>query len=194
MISALKDGHDTENHLLGGHLFVEIAQEGHGEWLRLGRAAYWIHQRQDVYSAIVHQSPPRTDLQWGHLSHVSDAMDLYSWTKRATALAGEVAGFCFGPNNTSTTIYVGLHQKITDWDDQSPAEFTPLYQGERDEAAGQFFPEIRFAMDPCCKSLMHLFARRCEGRFPFRGNTGMYQAYTTESEYHVLLAFLRGRR
>jgi hypothetical protein len=75
-------------------------------------------------------------------------------------LAGEVAGFCFGPNNTSTTVYNGLQQKILDWVDQSPAEFTPLYEGERDEAAGQFFPEIRFTMDPCRKSWLHLFASR----------------------------------
>lgn len=147
----MKSGQDTERHLLGGYVFVTIAQDDRAQWSQLGKAAFWIHQRQDILSSLLRQIPPRADASLSLRFRPTDKHDIYAWTKKSTALASEVAGLCFGEDPPSTSMYEQLHQKLEEWYNTKPDAFTPLYYLERDPTGGRNFPEVKFSIDSCCE-------------------------------------------
>lgn len=149
MNSARQDGQDAESHLLGGHIFASMAREENqtSGSTKLAHAAWWIHQRQDVHRAIFHQSATRTEVDLHKLSELADPCDVYGWVRRAQALAGQVADFCFGDSVQSASVHDELESKLLDWSQRSSPAFTPLYHAERDLRAGRVFPEIRFALN-----------------------------------------------
>ncbi|KAF2094201.1 hypothetical protein NA57DRAFT_80616 [Rhizodiscina lignyota] len=154
-VSAPVHGRDDARHLLGGYASVAAAQEEQRPWSGLRNAALWVHQRQDVFNAILNQRVPKTDLDKCGLDRSVAPADECIWAKRATCLVGDVVTFCFGPDAGSTSKYLEIKQRLDDWDLCKPGSFTPVYFRERDPAAGRYFPEICLLLDPCVVGLAY---------------------------------------
>jgi hypothetical protein len=115
----------------------------------LRNAAYWIHQRQDVYWCIVHQRAPKTDLGRSGLDRSTAPADECTWAKRATCLNAEVVGMIFGPDAGSVKNYVTIMRKLEAWFSNLPDTFLPAHYKEADPEAQRFFPEIYVLIDSC---------------------------------------------
>lgn len=153
--TARQDGQETDDHLVGGHVFAAMADEDHDNSTKLSHAAWWIHQRQDVYRAVYHQSPTRTEVDLDRLRDLADPSDVYSWVRRAQALAGEVVDFCFGSAPQSLEMHTMLKDRLQEWHLYSPTACAPLYYNDRDVSQGRPFPEIRFALNSSCQYIGH---------------------------------------
>lgn len=152
-LPARRNGEDTESHLLAGRVFAAMTHDPQRGETKLARAAFWIHQRQDVYHAISYQKPTRTRLDPGRLLESVESEDVHFWTRRSTLLAGQVADFCFGESRRSISAYHELERKLQDWWIAQPIAFRPLHYGVPDLDAGHVFPRILFALNSACESL-----------------------------------------
>jgi hypothetical protein len=137
---------------MGGFAFVAAAQEDSQQLEGLRKAAFWVHQRQDVHNAIFNQQPPKTDLRMCGIDRSMNEASEDVWAKRAACLAADVVTFCFGPEAASVETYRELRHRLDRWQTSNPPSFIPLYSSERDMSTGQFFPEICLTLDACGKS------------------------------------------
>lgn len=153
-MAAREEGHDAESHLLAGRIFAAtIASDEHRPWTRLAHAAFWIHQRQEVLHSITRQNMTRTSISISRsiFHEGADSADLYTWAKRAQALAGEVTDFCFDQDaQPRVQLFEQLQQRLQQWLEVTSPTFRPLLFFERDPAAGRILPEIRFSLKACC--------------------------------------------
>ena len=141
-------GKDEARHLLGG--YASVAERGQ-HWVGLSNAAFWIHQRQDAFFALVHQQVPNTDLTRSGLDRSNAPAPDHIWAKRATCLNADVVRYCFGPDMGSAQKYYELMQRLENWDLYKPDTFRPVYYEERCPEAGRYFPDIYLLMDTCSK-------------------------------------------
>lgn len=142
-------GRDYARHLLGGFAFVAAVQEESREWEGLRNAALWLHQRQDVFNAILNQRPPKTNLTFCNIDRSMKEADEDIWAKRSTCLTADVATFCFGPEASSVIKYAALKEQLEQWERCKPPSFDPIYYVERDVALGRFFDDIWITLDAC---------------------------------------------
>lgn len=149
-VSAPVHGRDDARHLLGGYASVAAAQEERLPWTGLRNAALWVHQRQDVFNAILNQRRPKTDLDKISLDRSMTAADECIWAKRASCLTADVVEWCFGPEAGSVPKYLTLTQKLRDWDVYKPIEYTPVYFSDSDPSIGKYFPDYCLTLDACC--------------------------------------------
>lgn len=142
-------GSDDARHLLGGYASIEAAQHQDHVWTGLGNSALWIHQRQDVYNAILNQRLPRTDPDKCGIDRSMSPADDCIWAKRASCLASEVVSFCFGPDVASVEKYQCVSRRLDEWAMHRPDTFNPVYYAEADPSSGRFFPELCLLIEPC---------------------------------------------
>lgn len=121
-------------------------------WEGLRDAALWVHQRQDVFNAILNQRPTRTDLSICNIDRSMNEASDEIWAKRSTCLTADVVSFCFGAESSSIPKYMALKHQLHLWDTCKPPSFTPLYYRECDAAAERYFPEVWLTLDACGKS------------------------------------------
>lgn len=150
-------GRDDARHLLGGYASVAEfqARNQHRRWAGLSQAAFWVHQRQDAYNALINQRAPATDLERSGLDRSAAPADEYTWAKRTTCLNAEVVDFCLGPDAGSTERYHSISARLQEWDRCKPDVFKPVFFRDRDPSGGRFFPDICFLLDYCCEYLQH---------------------------------------
>lgn len=117
----------------------------------LKNAAFWIHQRQDVYNALVGQRVPTTNLACSGLDRSSGPADDYTWAKRTTCLQAECVEFCFGPNAANTSAYNALQQRLDEWYHHKPTHFSPVCYIEENPSEGKFFPDFCVLLDHASK-------------------------------------------
>lgn len=142
-LSASVHGRDDARHLLGGYASVTESQKNIiQETGPLGKAAFWIHQRQDVFNAIINQRLPRTDLDRSGLDRSVSVAEPNLWAKRATCLQAEVVSFCFGADNNSVEKFRHVARRLEEWDLYKPRIFTPVFYQDRDLSQGRFLPDI----------------------------------------------------
>lgn len=154
LLIARQDGQDAESHLLAGHVFAAtIASDKQQPVTKLAKSAFWVHQRQDVFHSISQQKPTRTSLDVTHLWEPGDSDDIYTWTKRSQKLAGETADFCFGNDEAQSRKqhFEDLQRMLTQWSELSWPAFQPVFFADSDLKTGRILPEIRFALNACCK-------------------------------------------
>lgn len=143
---------DGARHLLGGYASVtESQQHIQLSTSLLSTAAFWIHQRQDAFNALINQRLPKTDLDCSGLDRSTSFADADTWAKRATCLHAETVYFCFSVIATSKDKYDNLLQRLEEWNQHKPDIFSPVFHQERDIMQGRHFPEICFLWDCCGK-------------------------------------------
>jgi hypothetical protein len=144
--SAPYHGRDDARHLLGGYASVAEFQAQNLQHSELSSSAFWVHQRQDAYNALINQRVPKTDLEYCAMDRgVADA-DEYVWAKRPVCLMAECVEFCFG-NPNSIDKHNELERRLEEWYTHKPVTFSPVHCGVRDPANGRMFPEICVVMD-----------------------------------------------
>ena len=146
-------GRDDARHLLGGYATVTGFQAHNEPRLGLSNAAFWVHQRQDVYNAILNQRLPKTDLERSQIDRSTSPADGCVWAKRSTCLQAEIVAFCLGPEAASASRYKQVLHRLDAWYSHNPDDFTPVYFRERDPSQGRWFPDVCFLLDYCGKSL-----------------------------------------
>lgn len=163
--TARQDGLDPESHLLAGRVFSTMITDCRPvAWTRLTEASYWVHQRQDVFHAIMHQKPTRTSLSpHSNICLGTGTNDMYKLAKKAQLLAGETANFCFVVKDGSlmqrVSTFEDIHARLALWSDQTWPLFQPIRLAERDAAVGRILPEIRFALNSCCTYMRAAFSK-----------------------------------
>ena len=125
----------------------QLQNDQNRRWEGIGRAAFWVHQRQDVYNALINQRIPKTDLTRSALDRSTASADEYTWAKRATCLNAEVVDFCFGPDAASIQRFTDVKNKLDAWDRCKPPAFTPVLYRERDPYRGLVFADIQFLLE-----------------------------------------------
>ncbi|KXL42448.1 hypothetical protein M433DRAFT_397020 [Acidomyces richmondensis BFW] len=154
-ISAPVHGRDDARHLLGGYASVEATQKQSKSYVGLSNAAFWVHQRQDVYNALINQRVPRTDLSRAGLDRSMSPANECVWAKRATCLNADVVEFCFGVDSGSVSKYHAIMKNLDDWHLNVPDTFRPVYYRENDVASGRYFPDICLLLDCCTFGLSY---------------------------------------
>lgn len=122
----------------------------------LMEAAFWVHQRQDVYNAILNQRLPRTDLLWSGLDRSVSPAPENVWAKRATCLNADVVEFCFAVDS-SIKRYRKVMRDLDAWYTHKPETFEPVYFIPADLARGRFFPKICMLSDVCAFALSYYY-------------------------------------
>ncbi|KXJ88874.1 hypothetical protein Micbo1qcDRAFT_214038 [Microdochium bolleyi] len=127
----------------------------------LGAASYWVGVRQEIYSAVMSQSPVKADLEQADRGF--EPADDFTWSMRAVVLLADTLNFCFGggggaggPVGTGYSAWVErswseLYERCVRWEEMRPASFEPYFakddfvEGEAamSEVAGPF-PERWF--------------------------------------------------
>lgn len=113
----------------------------------LKNSAFWIHQRQDVYNALVNQRVPTTNLAHSGLDRSSGPTDDFTWAKRTTCLQADCVEFCFGPNAANTEAYNALQRRLDEWYNNKPSHFSPVCYVEENPSQGKYFPDICVLLD-----------------------------------------------
>lgn len=144
---ARREGIDAESHLLGGHIFATIMNEGPGILTKLANAAFWIHQRQDVFRSMWNQRATRTSVSHAMVNDIACSNDVYAWVRRATMLTGRIVDFCFGHVTNVMAVYHELQREVTEWFERSSPLLLPIQTHESGSGTDTILPELRFTTD-----------------------------------------------
>ncbi|KAI0120935.1 hypothetical protein BJ170DRAFT_688356 [Xylariales sp. AK1849] len=132
-------GQDNHSHLLGIHAFVNV-----GDQIMLpgslSAASYWIGLRQELYSAIITQSPVKINLDHFIVDRSFEPADDYTWSNRAVVNLADVLNFCFSDVSPSNARWGYLNEQCETWDDLRPPSFEPFFFKRR--VAPDAFPQI----------------------------------------------------
>lgn len=132
-------GQDSHSHLLGIHAFVNV-----GDQIMmpgsLSAASYWVGLRQEIYSAVITQSPVKMSLDHFIVDRSVELADDYTWANRAVVNLADVLNFCFSDVSPSTSQWTFLNAQCTRWDENRPTSFEPFFFKER--VLPSAFPEI----------------------------------------------------
>lgn len=153
-------GDDSNDEYLRGihrHLKVRDLRKVRGS---LGAASYWVGVRQEIYSAVMSQSPVKADLEQADRGF--EPADDFTWSTRAVVLMADVLNFCFGGAGGGGSGSVGnvliertwaeLYERCIMWEDQRPPSFEPYFSRDEvaeghvgaDDGLGARFPEKWF--------------------------------------------------
>lgn len=120
----------------------------------LSAASYWVGLRQEIYSAILTQSPVKMSLEHLIVDRSFEPTDDYTWSNRAVVNLADVLNFCFTEVAPSAGRWAYLNEQCIQWDENRPPSFEPFFSKERttpDEA----FPQVWYHSS-------------CHGRPPLR--------------------------
>lgn len=145
-------GTDSQNHLLGTHVFIS-AQEASTIHGGLREAAYWVALRQEVYVAFVSQRTISPVLHRPHVDEFFTPADDFTWANRIIVHCANVIRFCFGDGERSIPQYNRLYEYGQQWMVFKPSVFLPIFYKEAGD--GKVFPEIWLLGDYSVCALQH---------------------------------------
>lgn len=136
----------------------------------LGRAAFWVHIRQDIHIALLLQVPVSVDyppciqkdkiysrlylITSGQIAVTREALDC-AWANHMASLLIEVINYCFGSNPRGLETWLSLCHRRDHWLMAKPSSFKPYYERGRALAHGRPFPEIWISSD--CQVIAWLY-------------------------------------
>lgn len=153
-------GVDTTGYLLGIKAFVHHGTGGDGSRYlmpgSLSGAAFWVGLRQQIYNAVMFQTPVRINLVHSLVDRTLMPTDDFGWANRAVVHCADVLNFCFDDGSQGTLGRAGglewwneLDEYNKRWTESLPSSFTPIYYREPDAEKDEVFPEI------WCQSACH---------------------------------------
>ncbi|KAL1870827.1 hypothetical protein VTK73DRAFT_2384 [Phialemonium thermophilum] len=152
----------------------------------LGRAAFWVHLRQDIHVALLLEVPINTDyppclhreriienLDWITTQKVPARQETIdcAWANRMSVLLVDIINYCFqkGPRNVEE--WISLRSRLDHWSVAKPKKFQPYYERAAAPSEGRVFPEIWISSD--CHVLAWLF---------YHTGTLLLKAYPPDSD------------
>ena len=112
----------------------------------LRRAVFWLHLRQEIYSACSQQRVVRTNLESYTFESLDTSLDVDMWLHRTLWICAQTLQWAYGDERTLAR-WRELCQLIAEWSDKRPSSFDPLFFKPRDPNLGLWFPEVTFATD-----------------------------------------------
>ncbi|KAL2825682.1 hypothetical protein BJY01DRAFT_256201 [Aspergillus pseudoustus] len=132
----------------------------------LGRAAFWVHLRQDIHVALLLQVPIDVDyppcIQKDQIlagmdyittttqpgsSLGKDTIDC-AWANRIAVLLVDVINYCFQDSGSrELESWIHIRGRLDHWSAAKPRRFQPYYERPADPASGRVFPDIWIACD-----------------------------------------------
>ncbi|KAH7041497.1 uncharacterized protein B0I36DRAFT_232943 [Microdochium trichocladiopsis] len=141
MLEEMSGDDSNDDYLRGIHrtLKVRDLRKVRGS---LGAASYWVGVRQEIYSAVMSQSPVKADLEQADRGF--EPADDFTWSTRAVVLLADVLNFCFGGGGgpglaaganvvVVERTWAELYERCMMWEDTRPASFEPYFA--KDEVA-----------------------------------------------------------
>ena len=104
-------------------------------------ALFWGSIQQELYLAVMYQTPIELDLGRLNLDFRMKPDDDKSWTKIILFHLLETVQYCFG-NDQNSEKYDALLRKVSVWAETRPASFDPVYTCP--PKAGSMLPELWF--------------------------------------------------
>ena len=144
LMSDTSAGVDLPRHLKGTSIF--FPKKALCNSSRLRRAIFWLHLRQEIYNACLHQRSVITDLGGCDFEPDSQSPDDNMWFHQTLYIAAHVTRWVFGQSPSHNRWYE-LCSMLDTWEHNRPSSFNPLYVYSRSPEAGTFFPEICYAND-----------------------------------------------
>lgn len=146
-------GVDTTGYLLGIKAFVHHGTGGDGSRYlmpgSLSGAAFWVGLRQQIYNAVMFQTPVCINLVHSLVDRTLMPTDDFGWANRAVVHCADVLNFCFDDGSQGTLGRAGglewwneLDEYNKRWTESLPSSFTPIYHQEPDAEKDEVFPEI----------------------------------------------------
>lgn len=138
--------------------------------LNLGRAAFWVHLRQDIHVALLLQIPINMDYppclrkdmiledMQDVMSHKTSARDDIidcAWANQLAILLVDIINYSFQQGPRELEAWISLRGRLDHWIIAKPRRFHPYYERARDAAKGRIFPEIWITCD--CHVLAWLY-------------------------------------
>lgn len=110
------------------------------------QAVWWIHLRQEIFSAYIKQRPVRLKLE-EHKGSIFDVVeDDNAWFHQMLHIAARATQWAFGKDSPYDG-WVDLKTRIESWEKNRPASFDPLFYCARHPEEGKWFPELCLATD-----------------------------------------------
>ena len=137
-------GDDLPLHLKGTSTFFPREAISNSTLLR--RAVFWLHLRQEIYNAYLHQRSVITDLGNCQFDPETQSGDDGTWFHQTLYISAQVSNWAFG-EDVSYARWCELSHMVGVWERRRPSTFDPVYFCERDTTSARFFPEIGYVTD-----------------------------------------------
>lgn len=133
---------DHQFHLTGATRIVNSMStlDFHGG---LGEAAAWLCLREDIYVALVRQTPLKTNLDTFLQSNVFMRHDDLACASRMIFLLAKVLSSAFSEDSMSRMDGLdAANKEVEDWFETKPITFSPIRYVAIDKQEGRWLPEI----------------------------------------------------
>ncbi|KAE8136462.1 hypothetical protein BDV38DRAFT_283949 [Aspergillus pseudotamarii] len=130
--------------------------------MNLGRAAFWVHLRQDIHVALLLQVPINVDyppclqrdkilqdvenMTSGTTLLPDDVIDC-AWTNKVALTLVDIINYCFQRQPRHVESWINLRGRLDHWIIGKPRRFHPYYERAADLANGRVFPDIWISCD-----------------------------------------------
>lgn len=128
----------------------------------IGRAAFWVHLRQDIHVALLLQVPINTDyppclqrekilsnlesITDGRISVRGESVDC-AWANSMASILVDVINYSFQEEGHGKQSWITLRGRLDLWSMCIPRSMQPYYEKDRAPAEGRTFPEVWFLCD-----------------------------------------------
>lgn len=130
--------------------------------INLGRAAFWVHLRQDIHVALLLQVPINVDyppcLQRDKILEdmeniisqktlLQDNVIDCAWANRIAIILVDIINYSFQHRRRELQPWIDLRGRLDHWIIAKPRRFHPYYERAPDPAQDRIFPDIWFSCD-----------------------------------------------
>lgn len=138
--------------------------------MNLGRAAFWVHLRQDIHVALLLQIPInmdyppclRKDMILEDMENTTtqktsardDIIDC-AWANKLAILLVDIINYSFQQEPRELQSWISLRGRLDHWIIAKPRRFHPYYERSPDAAKGRVYPDIWITCD--CHVLAWLY-------------------------------------
>ena len=165
---------NTENLFTAALAISASPSETPSDKMSLGRAAFWVHLRQDIHIALLLHVPIDTnyppclhrDRVLENLDHLTGSAENganvrpelinCAWANRMALLLVDVITYSFQDRKPGDfQLWMNLRQRLDRWNLAKPSGFRPYYEQPPDPSAGRWFPEIWVSSDCYVLALLY---------------------------------------
>lgn len=132
-------GNDLPRHLVGTSIFFPAEALCNSSQLR--RAVFWLHLRQEIYNAYLHQRSVTTDLSNCKFESEHEPGDDDVWFHQTLYITANVSKWAFGEERSHARWYE-LCTMVDLWASRRPSSFDPIHFCTQAPQNGKYFPEV----------------------------------------------------
>ena len=139
-------GQETSLHLQGTSAFFTSFEKD--DWSPLRNALFYVHLRQEVFSAFIHQRPIRVNLALCHIDFPDESATDNDWFHYLLCLAARAIQWATsGELHLPGEDWEDLQGLLDAWEKLKPTTLNAIFIREQNPPVGRWFSEICFAKD-----------------------------------------------